>query len=173
MIFRKMLRASRLDSEFYAGIAGDSTATNEALLVVILTSFAATFGFVGFGQPSNVLIGGIVRIVPLGLAIWTIWSVSAYFVGTRLFGASGNIRSTMRCTGFAFSPGVLLIFAALPVLGVALFFASLGLMLAAGVLAIRNALNLRTAQAAGVNIMCGVFVMGILRLLLTVLGPSG
>ena len=151
-----------MDSEFFAGIADDSTATNEALLIVILVSFAAALGFGGIGQPANQLIGAIVRIVPFGLAIWTIWATAAYFVGTRVFGGTGNFWSTMRCTGFAFSPGVVLIFAAIPVLGVALVYALLGLMIATGVVAIRNALNLRILQAAATNLLSGVFIMGIL-----------
>ncbi len=157
-----MIRASRLDSEFFAGIADDSTATNEALLVVILVSFAAALGFGGIGQPPNQLIGVIVRIIPIGLAIWTIWATSAYFVGTRIFGATGNFWSTMRCTGFAFSPGVLLIFTSVPGLGVSLVYALLGLMLATGVVSIRIALNLRIPQTVATNLLSAIFIMGIL-----------
>lgn len=162
MIFRRMIRAARLESAFYAEIADDGSATNEALLVVILYGLANGLG--QLGQPSGELINGLVRGLLIGLSSWVLWSAIAYFVATRVFKAKGNFGAVLRCAGFAFSPGVLLIFLFVPVIGVAIFLAAYGLMLVAGVYAMRNALNIRTAEAVSTNVISGVGVLVIISI---------
>ena len=156
VILRKMVQASKLEGEMYARVAQDPSATIQALLVVISVCFAATVGLGGWNQPSSFL------SIPLGLTLWTIWSACAHLLGTRWFGGSGTFWATMRSTGFAFSPGVLWIFAMLPRLGVVIVYASIGLMLAAGVLAVRNALGLRLSHGIAINTLTGLLIIVIL-----------
>lgn len=156
VILRRMIQASKLKAEVYARVAQDPSATIQALLVVMSVCFAATVGFGGWSQPSNFL------SIPLGLTLWTIWSACAHLLGTRWFGGSGTFWATMRSTGFAFSPGVLWIFARLPGLGVVIVYASLGLMLAAGVLAVRNSLGLRLSHGIAINTLIGLLIIAIL-----------
>ena len=163
-----MIRAARLEAAFYADIADDVTATNEALLVVIL--FGIAYGLGRLGQPADALIGLLVQGLVFGLLFWVLWSTFAYFVGTRIFKGTGSIGAALRCAGFAFSPGILQIFLFVPLIGFFVGLAALGLMLVAGVFAMRHALKIRTGEAVATNVISGVAVLLVISLVRQFLG---
>src|ERR1700730_14235618 len=116
-IVNRMMRAARLEVPLYEEVEADLTATNQALLVVVLGAVATGIG-VGLttGTPGG-LVGGLIAGVLRGLLGWAVWSYVVYFVGTRFFGGTATYGELLRTLGFADSPGVLLILGFIPVLG--------------------------------------------------------
>jgi|SRR5579859_416575 len=116
-IVNRMLRAARLEVPLYEEVEADLTATNQALLVVVLVAVANGIGAGIAGAGSGRLVGALVGGVLTGLIGWAVWSYVVYFVGTRFFGGTATYGELLRTLGFAESPGVLSIFSFIPVLG--------------------------------------------------------
>src|SRR5579859_5823842 len=109
----RMRRAAMLDMSLYEEVEADKSATQQALIAVIITAVASGIGlFVGHGA-----IGGLINGIITGVLGWLIWSYVTYFVGTRLFGGTATPGELLRTIGFAQSPRVLDIFAFLPLVG--------------------------------------------------------
>ena len=126
-LFDRMIRAARLEATLYEEVEADNPATTQALIVVVLSSICSGIGtalhrvVVGHGLMGGGigLLGGLFS----ALTVWFIWSVITYFVGTRIFGGTASYSELLRTIGFANSPGVLLIFSFIPILGGVISFA--------------------------------------------------
>jgi hypothetical protein len=117
----RMMRAAKLSVPLYEEVEADTSATNQALTVVVLVAvasgigsgIAATMG----GASSGVLIGRVVAGLLNALIGWAVWSYVVYFVGTRFFRGTATYGELLRTLGFAESPAVLLIFSFIPFVG--------------------------------------------------------
>jgi hypothetical protein len=110
----RMLRAARLEVGLYEEVEADTRATNQALLVVVIVAIAAGIGAaLGGGNVVGRLIGGVLN----ALIGWAVWSYVVYFVGTRFMGGQATYGELLRTLGFAETPGILAVFAFIPVLG--------------------------------------------------------
>jgi hypothetical protein len=116
----RMIRASRLDAALYREVDSDETATQQALIVVILAALAngigAAIGSIIVNRP-GLLVGSLVFGVVSELLYWIVLTTVMWFVGTRFFHATAAFNQVLRSVGFAWSPGVLLILRFIPVLG--------------------------------------------------------
>ncbi len=133
----RMIRAARLDAALYEEVELDTSATPGAVLVVILSSIAAGVGL-GAGW------SGILALVVAHLAGWLVWAILIYWIGTRLLPedwTESNVGELLRTVGFATAPGILRILSFLPVVGPYIFWIASVWMLAAVVLAVRQALD--------------------------------
>jgi hypothetical protein len=101
------------------------------------------------GSPIGALIGGIITAI-LG---WVIWSGLAYFIGTRVFSGVATYGELLRTIGFAQAPGVLNILSFIPVLGWIISFVVGLWILAATVVAMRQALDVDTTKAVLTGIL--------------------
>jgi hypothetical protein len=145
----RMLRAARLDPHLYEEVEADTTAFQQALVVVVLSSLAA--GFAAFGRSGI----GILFVNTLAaLAAWYIWAFLTYAIGTRLLPepqTRADHGELLRVLGFASAPGVIRILGILPPLARLSFLIANVWMLAAMVVAVRQALDYSsTARAVGV-----------------------
>jgi hypothetical protein len=116
----RMIRAAKLEVPLYEEVEADLTATNQALLVVLLVAVANGIGqAIGASLEGNsaALVGRLVGGILQGLIGWAVWSYVVYFVGTRFFGGTATYGELLRTLGFAESPSVLMIFSFVPVLG--------------------------------------------------------
>jgi hypothetical protein len=116
----RMIRAARLEVPLYEEVEADTTATNQALLVVVVVAIATGIGqAIGAAMEGNsaAIVGRLIGGVLNGLIGWAIWSYVIYFVGTRFFGGTATYGELLRTLGFAESPSVLLILSFVPVLG--------------------------------------------------------
>ena len=108
MIMR-MLGAARLSVDTYEDVEKDSSATKQALIVVVLVSIAAGVGALLAGEEAGILRGlgfGIIR----GVVSWAVWALVAMFIGTKILRTEeteANWGQVARCTGFAQTPGLL------------------------------------------------------------------
>ena len=151
---RRLIGAARLDPATYEEVEADARATGQACAVVLLSSIAS-----GIGQPRLGIIGsGSLVMGAVGALVgWLAWAGLTYLIGTRLLPepqTRSNVGELMRTLGFAASPGLLQLFGAIPGLGPLVFLIVQVWMLAATVVAVRQALDFTsTARAVGVCVV--------------------
>ena len=142
----RMVGAAKLDAATYEEVEHDAGATGQAAAVVILSSVAggiAVWDELGFAG----LIAGTVG----SLVGWFVWAFVTYIVGTRILPGPDTEADTgqlLRTLGFSSSPGLLQVFGVIPMLGgIVLWIASFW-MLAAMVVAVRQALDYESTWRA-------------------------
>jgi len=150
-LFNRMIRAARLDTSLYEEVEADKTATTQAITVVVFSSFCSGIGIAisqalaGHG-PSGIGLG-LFEGLFFALIGWLAWSFITYFTGTKIFNGTASYGELLRTIGFSKSPGVLLIFTFIPILGGLMSFAVSIWGLAAMVVAVRHALDFSTGKA--------------------------
>ena len=164
----RMIGAARLDARIYEEVERDRTALSQAMTVVLLSSLAA-----GIGSAA----GGVLTLAAVSIASlagWFIWAWLTFTIGTKLLpepGTRSNLGEMLRTTGFSAAPGLLRILAFIPVLGRFISVAAGLWMLAAMVVAVRQALDYRsTGRAVGVCLIGWLIYIFITFLLLLALG---
>jgi len=150
-IFNRMIRAAMLDKDFYNEVEADTSLNQEALTVVIITAIAAGIGsFIGgviLGQTIGAAIIGLVFGIVMGIVGYYIWAYLTQFIGTRLFGGAADVGELLRTLGYATAPQILGIFALIPCVGSLVALVGALWSLVAGVVAVREALDLDTGKA--------------------------
>lgn len=137
----RMLGAARLDAATYEEVEADRGATGQAAMVVAIVAVATAIGNIGEG--STGIVGGLIA----AFFGWLVWSALTYFIGTRLFGGRADWGELLRTIGFAQAPGVLNVLGIVPLFGGLIQFVVSLWMLVAGVIAIRQALDVSTGKA--------------------------
>jgi hypothetical protein len=146
-----MIRAARLDASLYEEVERDETATTQALLVVIISSFCAGIGTaIGEALRGHGAIGigaGLVVGLVSALLSWLIWSFITYFVGVKIFGGTSSYGELLRTMGFSNAPGVLLICNFIPILGGIITFVVWIWGLVSMIVAVKQAQDFSTGKA--------------------------
>ena len=147
----RMIRAAKLESLLYEEVETDKDATIQALMVVLLSSLAASIGASTHAGLGGLIIAGLVAMLA-----WYVWAFMSYIIGAKLFPVfqtSASHRALWRTFGFASAPGVLRVFGAVPGCTGIAFLAAAVWMLIAAIIAVRQALDYTsTLRAAGVCI---------------------
>jgi hypothetical protein len=167
-----MIGAARLHPQTFEEVEADSSATYQALLVVVLVGLATGVGSLGVGGVRG-LIGG----VAIALVGWALWAGITYLIGSTLFRTAETHASwgqLARTLGFAQSPGIFKVFGLIPGVGPVIFFAVFVWQLAAMVIAVRQALDYAsTWRAIGVVVVGFIPYAALIVLLQLLLGrPS-
>ena len=168
MLVNRMIRAAMLDPRLYEEVEHDQSATSQAMQVVLIVALASGIGGALWKlltlSPIDAvtgLVGGILVAV-LG---WLAWALVTYIIGAKIFGGTATYGEMLRTLGFAQSPNVLLIFTGIlggiPLLGGLLRLALLIWVLLAGLIAIRQALDVGTGKAI-LTAIIGWIVMAII-----------
>ena len=151
-MIERMIGAARLNTAVYEEVEADTSATRQALAVVVLVALATGIGTFGSGGPVGLVVG-----IAAGIGLWALWAGITYFVGTTIFKTTeteANWGQLARTLGFAQSPGVLKVFGFIPVLGPLVFAIASIWQLVAMVIAIRQALDYTsTWRAVGVAVV--------------------
>jgi len=167
-IVDRMIRAAKLDATLFEEVDRDEGSMNQAMGVVLISSLAAGLGSAGLGGPVGLVFGGVGALVG-----WFIWAVLSHFIGTNILAepaTRASLNQVLRVTGFAAAPGVIRIFAIIPVLGPLVSLAASLWMLAAFVVAIRQVLNYSTTgRAVGVCVI-GWLVQFVIIFMVAALG---
>ena len=147
-----MIGAAKLDIAIYEEVEADTSATRQAMAVVVLVALATGIGTLGSGGPVGLVVG-----IVAGLGLWALWAWITYFIGTTLLKTAetkANWGQLARTLAFAQSPGVLKVFGFIPVLGPLVFAIASIWQLVAMVIAIRQALDYTsTWRAVGVAVI--------------------
>jgi hypothetical protein len=137
----RMKGAALLHIDTYEEVEADPTATGQAAGVVILVAIAQAIG--GAGQGGYGIFAGVISAL-LG---WLLWAGITYLIGAKLFGGTATWGELLRTIGFAQTPGVLHVLGIIPVLGGIIRFGVVIWVLIAGIIAIRQALDISTGKA--------------------------
>ena len=157
-IVDRMKGAAMLDVATYEEVEHDEEATGQAAVVVVIVAICTAIGAVWRGGPS--IIAG-----PIGAVVgWLLWSAVTYLIGAKLLGGIATWGELLRTIGFAQSPGVLMIFGIVPILGGVIRVIVMLWLLIAGVVAIRQALDFSTGKAV-VTAVLGWFTLVLLAFL--------
>ena len=144
----RLVGAATLSVHTYEEVERDATAIGQAIGVVILSSLAAGIGNIWRGGPG--FLGGVVGAL-LG---WLVWAGLTYLIGTRLLPEArtrADWGQLLRTTGFATAPGIVRVLGIIPLLGWLVFGIAYLWMLAAFVVAVKQALDYTsTGRAIGV-----------------------
>ena len=167
----RVIRAAKLDVSLYEEVEADKGAMGQAMGVVVLSSLAAGVGSIGKGGLAGILIGTIASLIG-----WYIWAYLIYFIGTKLLPGpqtKADPGELLRTIGFSSSPGLIRVLGIIPGLGGLVFLGASIWMLAAMVIAVRQALDYKsTLRAVGVCVIGWIIQMLILVLLFSVLASG-
>jgi hypothetical protein len=158
----RMVGAAKLDVNMYEDVEADTAANGQAAGVVALVAVAQAIGAIGEGTLG--LVTGLVS----ALVGWLIWAGVTYLIGAKLLGGTATWGELLRTLGFAQAPGVLSVLGIIPVVGGVVRFAVTIWILIAGVIAIRQALDVSTGKAVLTAVLgwlalaLPVFLLGIM-----------
>jgi hypothetical protein len=170
---QRLIGAAALDSTIYEEVEADRRATGQALTVIILSSLAAGVGSRGLGGATlpNAAFFGLVSLMA-----WGAWALLTLQIGGRLLPepqTSVDVGELLRTTGFAAAPGILRVFGILPGVTIPVFVITAVWMLAAMVVAVRQALDYRsTGRAIIVCVLVWVMAIGLAVALGIFFGPG-
>jgi hypothetical protein len=158
----RLYKAITLNVEFYESVEADKSLTRQAMMTVALVSVVQGFVVAGIAPIALAqgVLGSIIR--------WFIWAFFIAFVGTRILPEPETESDTgelLRTLGFAYAPGLLIVFKFLPIIGVFIDPLVVILQLAAMTVAVRQALDFTsTVRAVGVCIVANVVMLIVLSL---------
>ena len=157
----RMIGAAVLDVPTYEEVEADTTATTQAMGVVLLSSLAQ--GIAGATQGGGI---GFVWGAMGALIGWFIWAFVVFIIGTKLLPepqTRSDLGELLRTTGFSASPGLLRVLGVIPLIGGLITFAVSIWMLIAMIIAVRQALDYQsTGRAVGVCLIGWFFFMVII-----------
>jgi Zn-dependent protease len=166
----RMVGAAKLDAATYEEVEADTTATSQAMLVVVLANIAA-----GFGAFRELGFGGLLVTTLVALISWYVWAFVTYFVGTRFLPGprtQADLGQLLRPLGFSAAPGLIRVLGIIPGLTAVVTFIAAVWMLVAMVIAVRQGLDYEgTGRAVGVcliGLACYVIVGVVLATILGV-----
>ena len=163
-LIARCLGAARLDAATYEDVEADESTTGQAMLVVALSSVAA-----GIGAADQAGMPGIVGGTVVSVAAWFLWAALVTLIGTRLLpepSTQADLGQVIRTTGFSASPGILQILGVVPRLGPVVGPLTNLWMLAAMVVAVRQALDYTgTGRAILVTVLGFIAFVMVLTLL--------
>ena len=164
----RVVGAATLNVSIYEDIEADKGATVQALAIVVLSSLAVgvaqAVGWFFIGGVFSAIVG-LIGYTILAIVGWFIWTLVTLIVGTKIMPepeTKSDMGELMRTVGFAQTPGMLRIFSAIPLLGLLVTFVVWVWMLAAFVVAARQALDYKSTIRAVVVCAIGWVINGIL-----------
>ena len=167
----RVMGAAKLDVNVFEEVESDTTATGQAMVVVLLSSLAA-----GIGAMQSGVLYGLVFTTIAALIGWFIWAFLTYFIGTKLLPepqTKSDVGELLRVIGFANAPGVLRILGVIPLIGGLISFAIAIWILVAVVIAVRQALDYKSTGRAVLVCLIGWLVFMILSMILALMGLGG
>ncbi len=160
---QRLIGAARLDPDTYEDVEADPNATLQAGAVVALASLAAGIGSMHAFGPGGVVVGTISNLVA-----WVTQAIIIFYLGTTLLPepqTDASIGELLRTIGFASAPGLIRILGVIPFLTVIVFTIATIWMLAAFVVAVRQALDYTSTGKAVLVCVVGLIVqIGVLWL---------
>ena len=140
----RIIRAIRLDTRLYREAAETEAYTTEAFLIVLITAMLSAIGTAVMAD--RPLVAFIAQATNSILVGWVVWAVVAYVVGA-MFGGQSSVNELLRALGYATAPRFLGLLGFIPCVGWVFVLAAWLVSLAAGVLAIREAMEFDTVKA--------------------------
>jgi hypothetical protein len=170
-LLERMLGAAKLDPATYEEVEHDPRATPQAMLVVVLASVAG-----GLGAMRATGIVGLLLAALASLLGWFVWAWVTFLLGTRVLpGAKtqADIGQLLRTIGFSATPGLIRALGVIHGVDELVPIVASLWMLAAMVVAVRQALDYEsTGRAIAVCAIGFAVNFGVLFLLGRLLGAA-
>lgn len=169
-LVQRMIGAARLDVGTYEEVERDTSATQQALIVVILAAVAGGIGALDDGGIG--LIGGVIG----GVVQWAVLAFVCYFVGTRFLGSTNTQADwgqLARTLGFAYTPAILGILGFIPVVDVIVALIIFVWVIATTIVAIRQALDFSTGRAVATAIISVIISSLAIGIVYAIFGIGG
>lgn len=160
----RVVGAAKLDVRIFEEVEADTSATGQAMAVVLLASLSGGLAALGHGMSL-----GIVSTAIGSLVGWFLWAFLTYWIGTKLMPepqTQSNLGELLRTIGFASAPGILGILGGAPLFGWIISFVIAVWMLVAMVIAVRQALDYQSTGRAVVVCLIGWIVYVVIRAVL-------
>jgi hypothetical protein len=170
---KRVILSAKLNSEIYEEVEADRQALGQAMGVVVLSSLAA-----GISTLRHIGMNGVVFGTLSALVGWLIWAYLAYLIGTKLLPepqTQADYGELLRTIGFASSPGIIRVLGLFPGLLTISFLAAEVWMLAAMIVAVRQALDYSSTWRAVLVCLIGWAIQALLAASIFALigGPAG
>jgi hypothetical protein len=121
LMWSRMKKASRLDQQGVLELKTDTTATGQAVAVLVLAALAYGIGYTAQTQFQRhnlsvygIIVGSLANVVTVCFAAF-VWSATAFLVGTKLFQGKTSYWELARPLFFASSPFLLFLLIIIPV----------------------------------------------------------
>ena len=160
--FQRLKIAIFLAVAFYEEVEKDKKCNDQAMMPVVQVSVVQGFMIAGFAPIALVqgILGSLIRFL--------IWAFFIAFVGTRILPepeTESNTGELIRTLGFAYAPGLLVVFKIFPIISTFIDPVVTILQLAALTIAVRQALDFNsTVRAVGVCIVAFILMIVALTL---------
>jgi len=167
----RVVGAARLDVQIYEEVEADTTATPQAMSVVVLVALASGVGALTTGGT------GVIGTIVGALVGWVAWAALIWLIGTKLLpepGTQADVGQLLRTMGFATSPGLLLVLRLIPLVGGLITVAVWLWQLTAMVVAVRQALDYKSSgRAVGVVLIGWVVYIAVALGIALLFGIAG
>lgn len=144
---QRLVGAAALDVAIYEDVEADRGATAQAFIVVLMSSIAGGLGISGLtGGPINLAFFSMVALLA-----WCAWALLTYTIGVHLLPepqTRADVGELMRTIGFASTPGLLRVLGIMTPLAKPVLAVTAVWMLAAMVVAVRQALDYKSTGRA-------------------------
>jgi len=169
---QRLVGAAALDTAIYEEVEADRGAIGQAFLIVVLSSVAAGIGMTGINGPSP---AAIPVLSIFALLAWAAWALLTFVLGTQVFAepqTRSDVGELLRTLGFAATPGWLQVIGLMHAAAMPVFVITQLWMLAATVVAVRQALDYTSTARAIAVCVCGwVLTIGLAAVLGLVFAP--
>jgi hypothetical protein len=167
--FNRIIRAAKLEVQLYEEVEADKEALWQAAAVVVLASLAAGVGAAVMGGMSGIVTGTLVALIG-----WLVWAYIVYLVGTKILPepqTKADYGQLLRTIGFSSSPGLIRVLGVIPGLFWIVSLVATIWMIAAMVIAVRQALDYTsTYRAIGVCVIGWVIQIIVIMVIFAILG---
>jgi hypothetical protein len=172
---RRLFGAAMLDPATFEEVEADSSATPQAMAVVVFASLAAAIGARGLSDgPATLSFFATTGVI--ALLGWATWALVTFEIGARILPTPDtrvDPGELLRTLGFAAAPLLVQVLAVLPGARVPVFTVTTIWAIAASVVAVKQALDYtstwRALAVSGLGIVLAVAVAFVLGLLV---GPT-
>ena len=150
-----------LDVKTFEEIEADTTANLQAFIVVVSASIAA-----GLGAGVRLGVIGLVRETFGALIGWVMWAAVTWVIGSKLLPepqTRTDMGELLRVIGYAYAPNLFGFFAFIPALGIIVSTVVSFWLLAATILAVRQALDYVSTWRAAAVVLIGWLIFVVIQ----------
>ena len=115
----RLIGAAKLDVRIYEEVEADTSALNQAMTVVVLSSVAGGIGIIGTAGGKGIFVGAFIALIS-----WFVWAYLTYIIGTKILPepqTKADLGELLRTIGFSSSPGLIRVLGIIPGLGGIIF----------------------------------------------------
>jgi len=162
----RLTGAMKADVRTFEEIESDQTAMPQAIAVIVIAGLAALIGNIWYLG----VFGGL-RMLVVSLCGYAVWTLFIVLIGTKLMPeptTKADFHEGFRVIGFTAAPGILEVFAFIPILGGLISFVIWIWMMVVAVVAVRQVLDYTNTARAIIVCLLASLVYHIVRFMILI-----